>query len=61
MLASGIAIAMNTTGFGLIIAIPAMGIHLVLKGLVNKILSDMDLYSVKLVNLLVSREKGSSE
>jgi len=61
MLASGIAIAMNTTGFGLMVAIPALMIHLVLKGLVNKILSDMDLYSVKLVNLLVSREKSASE
>jgi len=61
MLASGIAIAMNTTGFGLMVAIPAMALHLILKGLVNKILSDMDLYSVKLVNLLVSREKGAVE
>ncbi len=61
MLASGIAIAMNTTGFGLLVAIPATIIHLILKGMINKILSDLDLYSVKLVNLLVSREKGVAE
>ena len=45
MLASGIAIAMNTTGWGL----------------TSKIMNDLDLYSVKLSNLLVSREKGTAE
>ncbi len=60
MLASGIAIAMNTTGFGLIVAIPAMVIHMIVKGFCAKIINEIDLYSVKLVNLLVSRaEKGA--
>jgi biopolymer transport protein ExbB/TolQ len=58
MLASGIAMAMNTTGYGLMIAIPASLFVLVLKGFAGKILADLDLYSVKLVNLLVSRDKG---
>ena len=58
MLASGIAMAMNTTGYGLMIAIPASLFVLILKGFVGKILADLDLYSVKLVNLLVSRDKG---
>jgi biopolymer transport protein ExbB/TolQ len=61
MLASGIAIAMNTTGWGLMIAIPGTIIHLVLNGLASKIMNDLDLYSVKLSNLLVSREKGTAE
>ncbi len=61
MLASGIAIAMNTTGFGLIVAIPGTVLTVVIKGFANRILDDMDLYSVKLVNLLVSREKGAAE
>jgi biopolymer transport protein ExbB len=61
MLASGIAIAMNTTGFGLLIAIPGTVLTVVIKGFANRILDDMDLYSVKLVNLLVSREKGAAE
>jgi biopolymer transport protein ExbB/TolQ len=61
MLAAAISIAMNTTGFGLMVAIPAGLISLVVKGFVGKIISEMDLYSVKLVNLLVSREKGASE
>lgn len=59
MLASGIAIAMDTTGFGLIVAIPAMFFQLILKSLIGRVISDLDLYSVKLVNLLVSREKGA--
>ncbi len=61
MLANGIAIAMNTTGWGLLIAIPGTVIHLILSGLAGKILNDIDLYSVKLSNLLVSREKGTAE
>ncbi len=61
MLASGIAMAMNTTGFGLIMAIPGTVLTVLIKGFSNKILDDMDLYSVKLVNLLVSREKGAAE
>jgi biopolymer transport protein ExbB len=61
MLASGISIAMNTTGFGLLVAIPGTLLTVVIKAFANKIIDDMDLYSVKLVNLLVSREKGTAE
>ena len=61
MLASGIAMAMNTTGFGLIMAIPGTVLTVLIKEFSDKILDDMDLYSVKLVNLLVSREKGAAE
>jgi Fe-S cluster assembly scaffold protein SufB len=43
------------------VVIPAGIISLIVKGFVTKIISEMDLYSVKLVNLLVSREKGASE
>jgi biopolymer transport protein ExbB/TolQ len=60
LLAGGIAVAMNTTGFGLGVAIPGMFLSMLLKALQNKILQDIDLYSVKLVNLLVSREKGAA-
>lgn len=60
MLASGIAIAMNTTGWGLLIAIPGTLLNVILKGVAGGIMDDLDLYSVKLVNLLVSREKGAA-
>ncbi|TXD35366.1 MotA/TolQ/ExbB proton channel family protein [Lujinxingia vulgaris] len=58
MLSRGIAMAMNTTAFGLIVAIPTMVAHLLLSGVTKKILDDVDMYSVKLENLLVTRGKG---
>lgn len=60
LLARGIALAMNTTAFGLIIAIPTMIAHLILSGTTKKILDEIDLYSVKLENLLISRGKGGA-
>jgi len=54
-----IALAMNTTAFGLIVAIPCMIFHLMLSGVTKKIIDEIDLYSVKLENLLISRNAGS--
>ncbi len=58
MLSRGIAMAMNTTAFGLIVAIPTLIAHLILAGITKKILNEIDMYSVKLENLLVTRGKG---
>ena len=58
VLSSGIALAMNTTAFGLIVAIPCMLAHLFLSGMTKKIVDEIDQHSVKLENLLVSRGKG---
>lgn len=58
LLARGIALAMNTTAFGLIVAIPSLLAHLVLSGQTKRLMDEIDLYSVKLENLLVSRGKG---
>lgn len=58
MLAKGIALAMNTTAFGLIVAIPTLTVHVFLAGTTKKILDEIDMYSVKLENLLISRGKG---
>ncbi len=52
-----IALAMNTTAFGLIVAIPCMLAHVVLSGVTKKIIDEIDLYSVKLENLLISRQR----
>lgn len=57
MLASGIALAMNTTAFGLIVAIPTLFIHAILSAVAKKILDDLDLYSTKLGNMLSARVK----
>lgn len=54
-LAKGISVAMNTTAFGLIVAIPCMSSQMFLAAVTKKILEEIDQYSVKLENLLVSR------
>ncbi len=58
-LGRNISLAMNTTAFGLIVAIPCMLAHLILTGVTKKIIDEIDLYSVKLENLLISRHKPS--
>ena len=60
LLASGIALAMNTTAFGLIVAIPTLFAHLLLSSMSKKIVEEIDQYAVKLENLLVSRAKGGN-
>lgn len=60
LLARGIALAMNTTAFGLIVAIPTLLAHLILSGQTKRLLDEIDLFSVKLENLLVSRGKGGA-
>ena len=51
-LSAGIAIAMNTTAFGLIVAIPTLSFHVVLSAQAKMIMDDVELYSTKLANLL---------
>lgn len=58
LLAGGIALAMNTTAFGLVVAIPTMLAHLFLSGISKRIVEEIDQYSVKLENLLVAHSKG---
>lgn len=60
LLAKGIALAMNTTAFGLVVAIPTLVFHLILSSMTKKILDEIDMYSVKLENLLISRGKGGA-
>jgi len=52
LLALGISKAMNTTAFGLISAISIMVIHSVLSNKGEKILGDIEEFSIKLVDLL---------
>jgi biopolymer transport protein ExbB/TolQ len=54
-LARGIGIAMNTTGFGLMVAIPLLAAHIFISSLAKKISDEIDLYAVKLENLLAAR------
>ena len=53
-----ISLAMNTTAFGLIVAIPCIAAHVFLSNVTKKIIDEIDQYSVKLENLLISRVSG---
>ena len=61
VLSRGIALAMNTTAFGLIVAIPCIFSHMILSGVTKRIIDEIDQYSVKLQNLLTSRGKGAGQ
>jgi len=51
-LASGIAVAMNATFAGLLVAIPVLAIHAVVAARANRILDEVDHAAARLVNLL---------
>ena len=55
LLAQGIAMAMNTTAYGLVVAIPCMVAYAILQSKTTKIVNEIDEYSVKLINLLAAR------
>ncbi len=56
-LQKSIAIAMHTTALGIFVAIPTLFIHAILQSKINAIISDIDQYSVKLINLLSASQK----
>ncbi len=55
LLAGGIAAAMNTTLSGLMVAIPAIIIYSLFKSKTQKIIDEIDEYSLRLVNALVEK------
>lgn len=56
-LQKSIAIAMHTTALGVFVAIPTLFVHVILQSKINSIISDIDQYSVKLINLLSAAQK----
>jgi biopolymer transport protein ExbB/TolQ len=58
MLTNGISVAMNTTAFGLMVAIPCLLAHVALSSVTKKILDEIEHHSVKIENLLVTRLQG---
>lgn len=52
-----IAIAMHTTALGIFVAIPTLFVSAFLQSKINGIISDIDQYSVKLINLLSASQK----
>ena len=58
ILTKSISVAMNCTAFGLMVGIPALFTHMILAGITKKIIDEIDMYSVKLENLLITRGKA---
>jgi biopolymer transport protein ExbB/TolQ len=57
VLARGIAVAMNTTALGLIVAIPCMVMFSILGAKSNNLIEDIDESSVRLLNFLFSQRR----
>ncbi len=57
LLARYISIALNTTAFGLIVAIPCLAFHAVFNAITKKIVDEIDEYSTKLKHLLFQRKQ----
>jgi len=60
LLTEGIAKAMNTTFLGLLAAISIMVIHTILTSKADKIINEVDEFSVKLVDLLSAKNENNS-
>lgn len=61
VLTKGIAVALYTTAFGLIVAIPSMLAHALIESSTTKIIDEIDEYSVKLINLLTTRNRDKRQ
>ena len=61
MLANGNPMAMYTTAFGLVVAIPTMVAHSIISNRTVKLIDEIDQYSVKLINLLAARQRGAMD
>lgn len=58
LLAGGISLAMFTTAYGLIVAIPIIVVHMFLTGITKKIIEEIDQYALKTENLLIAHGRG---
>ena len=61
LLSASISVAMNTTAFGLMVAIPLLVTHVVLTSKTGQIVDSLEMASVKTLNVLSSRAKRVSE
>jgi biopolymer transport protein ExbB len=59
LLAAGISTAMFTTYAGLVVAIPILVLHSVVQSRTVKIMDEIDQFSLKTVNLLGARNRGT--
>ncbi len=60
ILSSSISVAMNTTAFGLMVAIPLIFIYTILQTKTTEIVDSLEMATVKSVNLMMQRRKSGS-
>lgn len=61
LLSQSISVAMNTTAFGLIAAIPLLAFHSILQTKTTEIVDSMEMAGVKCLNVLVGRQSVNSQ
>jgi biopolymer transport protein ExbB len=61
LLPASISVAMNTTAFGLIVAIPLLITHTVLTAKAGAIIDGLEMASVKVLNLITAKAKRQAE
>ena len=61
LLSASISVAMNTTGFGLIVAIPLLVTNSVLTAKTSEIIDSLEMASVKALNVFSARAKRQAE
>ncbi|MDP5143953.1 MotA/TolQ/ExbB proton channel family protein [Rheinheimera baltica] len=61
LLSSSISVAMNTTAFGLITAIPLVFIHALLQGKTASIIDTMEMVGIKLMNSIAKQADGGAD
>ncbi len=60
LLSASISVAMNTTAFGLIVAIPLLLVHTLLQTKTTEIIDSLEMASVKFLNAITERAAGDA-
>ena len=60
MLSASISVAMNTTAFGLMVAIPLLLMHALLQTKTTELVDSLEMASVKFLNILTERDSGAA-
>jgi biopolymer transport protein ExbB/TolQ len=61
LLSASISVAMNTTAFGLIVAIPLLLVHTLLQTKTTEIVDSLEMASVKFLNVITERAAGEPQ
>jgi biopolymer transport protein ExbB/TolQ len=60
LLSASISVAMNTTAFGLIVAIPLLLIHSVIQSKTTQVIDSLEMASVKFLNAITERQSAAA-